>query len=435
MTVERGAFVPAQDLVNGDKLTRVRAPGIRFAEFQIKLRTLQDGNAKRDLLKKTPPYTLRRFMTIHKDTLTTVGTILRKQGVSFKNGDEEFEKIASRVADEGIPYVKVEHPTEKGLVAYHIVPTEYTESVLDIARQLIYFPINKRDKLAWISEALRQRQEFLKRFYDEEFTLGGFPRLGNTLWERRLETICRINFTSDTQADLAREYGVTRKAVSQAYGTTMLYLYENAPEDVRNKYRREYIVSARKLMSVSKRRETSLRRGGSAVAVEAATIRGQAHNRQELLRVTGLSGSKIDGAISTAREWGVDIPKKGEESAVIKRKLDQAKNNDKRRQRILDKLTYGSLRGLARLYPDTFTNIREILRNGGFPVKSGGGTFRDVRLRIKASGIPMRTIPNMTKKGVRGYYNILLRQDEERLAILLDNDPKLHKLKTAQSKI
>jgi len=428
--MESITFVPRMpDVGRAENLDKPRFPRIMFENFWQKWQTLQDDKEKQDLLNTIPPYSLRKFMTRNRDKLTTVGTIIRKQGVKFKNGDEKFKKIISRMKNQVIPLAKVEHLTKKGLLTYYIVPTEYTEEVIDIARQELGIPIrNRKERLTWVIEALKQRREFLTSFFNKDFDVKKPSQLRNDSWERGLEIVRKINFSNDTEADLARENGITRKAIDQTYRRIMMYLYDNAPENIRSKYQREYAASARKPVSISKRRKMSVTFNGSAVAVERAIKQG-ATSKGEIREITGISGYQLNSAIETARRWGADISKKPISADIWIRKLSQTKNNDEKRQRILNKLTYNSLRGLVRLYPDTFTNIRRVLSNGGFRVKSGSDTFKYIQSLIKTSGIPMRQVPNINRGEIIAYYSILLRQDEERLAILLDNDPRLGKFK------
>lgn len=280
-----------------------------------------------------------------------------------------------------------------------------------------------------VEKAWRLRQEFLIFAAKNGADLQKFRPENSPSWRRRLEIVDDINFNSATVASAAREQEIDRRAVHQLYIKGMRGLWNNLSEEDREKFPWETIKSARKPVSLDKRRENSIAHGGSAVLIEEAFARGDAKSQPELRKVTGLSGPRLDSAKRTVGAWGYDIPKRYPSPAFVKEKLDEAKN-DRQKRRILNQLSPGSLRTLAKRYPEDLISMKAVLKNAGFHVASRSKDFKDIQSLIRSSGIPIWLVENKGGGKVVGRYIILLRQYEARIADLLNNDPKLAVFKT-----
>ncbi len=269
------------------------------------------------------------------------------------------------------------------------------------------------------------RKDFLTLAVKKGADLQRYKPENSPSWTRKLEIVDDINFTSVTEASVAREQGVDRRAIHQLYTKGMRGIWNNLNEEDRRGFPWEFIKSARKTVSLDKRRENSIARGGGAVLVEEAFVHGGARSQSQFEEITGLSGTQLVNARGTVREWGYAIPKRSQDASLVKNALDKARTDRQKRRILNESNRRGSLLTAAARYPETFTKLKTVLENAGFHVAPRSKAFKDIQSLIRSSGISMCLVANKAKGRLIGSYNILLRQDESRIADLLNNDPKL----------
>lgn len=287
-----------------------------------------------------------------------------------------------------------------------------------------------------VEKAWRLRQEFLIFAVSRGADLQKKRPENKPSWNRKLEIAEAINFSSATEASVAREQGIDRRAVHQLYTKGVRGLWVNLSEEEKERFPWDSIKSARKpapKMAMADRIQRSKEKGGNALLIQDALRRG-VRTYDKLREITGLSGPQVWKARRTLESWGEEVPRKfsiktPRQSLDIGRlrKLlenEQTKNSG---ERLLRKLIPNSLRRLSRLHPDIFTSTAKVLARAGLHVQSGSKDFKRAQSLIKESGFFIRRIPSKVKGKTEAYYSILLKQDEPDIIILLNSDSEMIK--------
>lgn len=267
-----------------------------------------------------------------------------------------------------------------------------------------------------VEQALQRRVEFLNAAQRDGAHL--------KVPVRELFVVVLLTRGTFTSADLARYYKLERERIRQLHNEGMESLWHNTKEETQEKFPLKSILGARKPRSVHVRERYSEAHGGTSRAVIEAIEKG-AKTREEIKQATQLSMSQINRAINRLRGWGIDVPRERLSFKDLKKRLEEAKDDDTKTQEVLDNIPPGVLRGyLVNHRGDTFTTLGPILRSAGFHINNRYYKRENIDGLIKNAGIPLVLIP-----GGVGTSHVVLKIAEQRIIDLLNREPRLQRFK------